>query len=122
MDELDPLFGTLAGYFAALAEPSRLRIMHAICEKERSVGAIAAATGISQPNVSRHLRLMRLHGLVRHRRAGNLVYYRVADRGIPAVCRSVCARIAAGMEQHRPLQRRLLALIPGPKRRGRGGT
>ena len=41
---------------ALLAEPMRLRILHAICNDERSVSAIVAATGATQTNVSRHLR------------------------------------------------------------------
>lgn len=116
-DDRDPLFGALAGYFAVLAEPSRLKIMHAICEKERTVGAIAAESGISQPNVSRHLKLMRLHGLVQYRRDGNEIYYRITDQNIPKICRSVCAQIAAGMDGHGPMRRRLLRLIPTMKKR-----
>ena len=116
-DKRAPLFAALAGYFAILAEPSRLKIMHAICERERSVGAIVTVTGMSQPNVSRHLKLMRLHGLVRQRRDGNEIYYRIADRNTPKICRSVCAQIAAGMDRHRPLRRGLLRLIPAAKRK-----
>ena len=116
-DDRDPLFGALASYFAVLAEPSRLKIMHAICERERSVGSIVAVTDMSQPNVSRHLKLMRLHGLVRQRRDGNEIYYLIADRNIPKICRSVCAQIAAGMDGHGPMRRRLLRLIPAMKTR-----
>lgn len=116
-DDLDAVFSTVAAYFAVLAEPNRLRIMHAVCESERSVGDIVGETGISQPNVSRHLALMLQRGLVRRRRDGNQIYYAIADRATPEICRAVCERIAAGMDGHRPLQRRLLRLIPPARKR-----
>ena len=115
--ELDPVFSTLASYFSVLAEPSRLKIMQAVCESERCVGAIVAATGISQPNVSRHLALMHQRGVVWRRRKGNQVFYRLADQTMPEVCRAVCARIATGMDERRLLRRKLLRLIPPPKKR-----
>lgn len=117
MDELEPLFSTVAGYFAILAEPARLKIMHAICEGERSVTEIVADTGISQTNVSRHLGLMHRQGVVVRRRDGKQIYYRVADETMPELCRVVCERMAKTMDERRPLRRRLLKLIPAPKKR-----
>lgn len=117
IDELDAVFGTLAGYFALLAEPARLKIMHAICEDERTVGEIVEDTGISQTNVSRHLGLMHRQGVVVRRRDGKQIYYRVADDTMPELCRAVCARMAKSMDERRPLARRLLKLIPAPKKR-----
>lgn len=116
-DDLNPVFGAVASYFAVLAEPSRLKIMHAVCEGERTVNAIVDETGISQPNVSRHLALMLQRGLVKRRRDGNRIYYGIADPEIPELCRAVCARIAGGMDEHRPMQRKLLRLIPSPRKR-----
>lgn len=117
IDDLDPLFSTVAGYFAILAEPARLKIMHAICEGERSVSEIVVDTGISQTNVSRHLGLMHRQGVVVRRRDGKQIYYRVADQTMPELCRAVCMRMAKSMDERRPLARRLLKLIPAPKRR-----
>jgi DNA-binding transcriptional ArsR family regulator len=116
-DDLDPVFAAVAGYFAVLAEPSRLKIMHAVCEGERTVNAIVDETGISQPNVSRHLALMLQRGLVKRRRDGNRIYYGIADPEIPEFCRAVCSRIAGGMDGHGPMRRKLLRLIPPAKKR-----
>jgi len=44
MDDLDPVFDLVAGYFAMLAEPTRLKIMHSICEGERTVNEIVSVT------------------------------------------------------------------------------
>lgn len=117
MDEADSVFSTLAGYFAMLAEPARLKIMHAICDAERSVNEIVAASGVSQTSVSRHLALMHRHGMVRRRRDGNQIYYRLSDQAMPELCRTVCTRIASAMDEHRPLRRRLLKFIPAPRKR-----
>ena len=113
----DAVLGAVAEYFAALAEPTRLRIMHALCRGERSVGAIVAETGVSQTTVSRQLAVLHRHGMTTRRRDGRQVYYRIADETMPDVCRAVCSRIASTMDERRPLRRQLLALIPGRKQR-----
>lgn len=116
LQELEPALGAVAGYFAVLSEPSRLKILHAICEAERSVSQIVADTGIAQTNVSRHLALMHRHGVVQRRRDGNQVYYRLTDDTMAELCRTVCARIAKSMDERRPLKSKLMRLLP--KRRG----
>jgi DNA-binding transcriptional ArsR family regulator len=107
-DEFAHALAAVAQYFGLLAEPTRLKIMHAICEEERSVSAIVAATGATQTNVSRHLALMLQAGVVSRRRGGNAVYYRVADDEIVEICRTVCVRIASRIEDQKPLRRELL--------------
>lgn len=51
----------------ALADPTRRRIVELLAGHERSAGELAAAFPVSRPAVSRHLRLLREHGLVRVR-------------------------------------------------------
>lgn len=53
-----------AGLFRALGEPSRLRIIELLRTGAFSVGDIAAALGIRQPQVSKHLRVLSDAGLV----------------------------------------------------------
>jgi DNA-binding transcriptional ArsR family regulator len=50
--------------FAVLAEPNRRRILDLLREEERAVGDLVSALGISQPGVSKHLRVLREAGLV----------------------------------------------------------
>jgi DNA-binding transcriptional ArsR family regulator len=50
-----------------LAEPTRLRIVELLAEGERSAGEIASHFPTSRPGISRHLRVLREHGLVRAR-------------------------------------------------------
>jgi DNA-binding transcriptional ArsR family regulator len=107
-DELDQVFDAVARYFGLLSERTRLKILHSICNAERSVSAIVAATGVTQTNVSRHLALMHQAGVVSRRRDGNAVYYKVTDPEFVEICRTVCVRIAGRIEAGLPLKRDLL--------------
>lgn len=117
MDELDPVFDAVASYFSVLSEPTRLRIMHAICETEKPVSQIVEEIGSTQTNVSRHLSLMFRAGVLGRRKEGNQVYYRVADDAMVEICRTVCNRIAGQMDDRKPLRRELLRLLPTPRKR-----
>jgi DNA-binding transcriptional ArsR family regulator len=56
--------------FVALADPTRRRIVELLADGERSAGELAAEFDTSRPGVSRHLRVLREHGLVRAREDG----------------------------------------------------
>jgi DNA-binding transcriptional ArsR family regulator len=117
MNELDPVFNTVAGYFGVLAEPTRLKIMHALCLGEKTVNRIVEETGATQTNVSRHLGLMHRHHVVTRRKEGTQVFYSVADPIMVELCRSVCGRIATTIEERRPLKKQILKVLPAPKKR-----
>ena len=117
MDELDPVFDAVAAYFSVLSEPTRLKIMHAVCKGEKTVSQIVADTGATQTNISRHLGLMHRHGVLARRREGTQVIYRVADPTMVDLCRSVCNRIAGTLDERRPLRRQFLKLLPAAKKR-----
>ena len=61
----------------ALADPTRRRIVELLCDGERAAGEIAAQFRTSRPGVSRHLRVLRDHGLVRVREDGQRRLYSV---------------------------------------------
>lgn len=72
--------GQLAARFQLLADPVRLRMVYSLLEAgELSVGDLAAVVGASESGTSHQLRQLRLAGLVRTRKEGRVVYYRVAD-------------------------------------------
>jgi DNA-binding transcriptional ArsR family regulator len=58
-----------------LADPSRLRILEALRDDERRVSDLVAVTGLSQPNVSKHLACLWGCGLVAREKRGREVYY-----------------------------------------------
>jgi DNA-binding transcriptional ArsR family regulator len=61
--------------YAALAEPSRRRLLDLLREGERPVGELVAGLGLTQPGVSKHLRILREAGLVRVRPDGRRRLY-----------------------------------------------
>ena len=119
MDKINNVLDVLASYFSVLSEPTRLRIMHAICEEEKTVSQIVEELGATQTNISRHLNLMHRRGVLARRKEGNQVHYRAADPAMVEICRSVCNRIAAQLDDKKPLRGDLLRLMPRPKRKKR---
>lgn len=95
MDSLGQVFEAVSSYFALLSEPTRLRILHAICRGEKSVSQIVAETGASQTNVSHHLSTLYRAGALNRRKDGNFTYYSVRDSALTEICRTVCTHIAA---------------------------
>jgi DNA-binding transcriptional ArsR family regulator len=63
--------------FEALAEPHRRHILDLLRKRERTVGDLVAALGLSQPGVSKHLRVLRDAGLVAVRADGQRRLYRL---------------------------------------------
>jgi DNA-binding transcriptional ArsR family regulator len=60
---------------AALSDSTRRQIVELLAERERNAGEIAAEFSVSRPAVSRHLRILREHGLVQARTAGQQRIY-----------------------------------------------
>jgi len=63
--------------FAALADPTRRRLLELLAAGEKSAGELAVEFSISRPGVSRHLRVLREAGLVRSRGDGQRRLYSV---------------------------------------------
>ncbi len=110
--ELERLFQTVSGYFALLAEPTRLKILNSLCEGERSVSEIVAKTGATQTNVSRHLNLMYSRGVLDRRREGALTIYWIADQNVVELCRTACVRIAGMAEDKAVPSKTLRRFMP----------
>ena len=89
----------LADLFKVLAHDSRLRLLHAIVrEREISVGNLADTVGMTPQAVSNQLQ--RLRGIVAIARAGNSIYYRIADPCIPVLLeRGLCLMEEAALRR-----------------------
>ncbi|HEY9013262.1 MAG TPA: metalloregulator ArsR/SmtB family transcription factor [Devosia sp.] len=62
--------------FKSLADPTRRAIFERLCrEGEKTVGALTAGAGVSQPVVSKHLGLLKQAGLVQDRHQGRQTHY-----------------------------------------------
>lgn len=90
----------VANRFRILADPVRLRILQDLGDEERNVQEIVVLVKSTQPNVSKHLRLMHEAGLVARRQEKNCAYYRVADPSVFLLCETVCGSIADSARKH----------------------
>lgn len=68
--------------FQALSDPNRRAIFESLTQGEAAVKDLTARFDISQPAISQHLATLKEAGLVRGRREGRRVYYRVEPRGM----------------------------------------
>jgi DNA-binding transcriptional ArsR family regulator len=73
---------TTSDAFNAVAEPRRRDILSYLALQERPVGDVVVALGLEQPSVSKHLRVLKDVGLVRVRREGRHMLYRVNAEAI----------------------------------------
>ena len=77
--------GQAADIFRALADPTRVRILHALSHSELSVGDLAALLAMTDSAVSHQLRLLRDLRVLRSRRDGKLVFYSLDDEHIASL-------------------------------------
>lgn len=83
MDEITIL---QAEVLKVLCSPRRLEILHRLAEEPMEVGRLATELGLSQPNVSQHLAVMRAAGLVEATRDGREIHYRLTDPDVIVAC------------------------------------
>jgi len=86
----DELLHRIAEVLKAMADPTRLKILHCLNQGERCVSDILEVVGGSQANVSKHLSVLKRAGLVDSRRDGLNVFYHITDEGVFTICRNVC--------------------------------
>jgi DNA-binding transcriptional ArsR family regulator len=88
----------VAARFRAMGEPLRLLILQQLQSGERSVTALAQSVGSTQPNVSKHLKVLQDAGLVRRRQQGNSAYYAIADEMVFELCDMICSKLRDRLE------------------------
>ncbi len=72
-----------AKFFRGLGDPTRVRVLQLLMERERNVSELVDETGVLQGRLSSHLACLRWCGFVTSRREGREVFYRLADDRIP---------------------------------------
>jgi DNA-binding transcriptional ArsR family regulator len=83
----------IASLFKLLGEPMRLRILQTLCDHSRHVGEIVELAGATQPNVSKHLALLVLHGVLERKKNGQRVVYSLKNPLVTRLCELVCASL-----------------------------
>lgn len=84
----------VANRFRILGEPLRIRALQALQSGRKNVTELVAAVGSTQPNVSKHLRILQDAGIVGREQVGNNVYYYIADESVLDLCDAVCGSIS----------------------------
>lgn len=91
MNELsEEALDMIAERFRIMAEPVRLRLLNSLRNGEMSVTELTNILHTSQPNVSKHLRLLFDAGILRRDQRGNTAFYSICDDTIFTLCEVVC--------------------------------
>jgi DNA-binding transcriptional ArsR family regulator len=86
--QLHPLeeeISDIADFFKVFGDPTRLKILFLLERGELPVHAIANTLGMQQSTISQQLKLLRASRLVRHRKEGRNIYYRLNDDHIALI-------------------------------------
>jgi ArsR family transcriptional regulator, zinc-responsive transcriptional repressor len=79
--------------FKALADPTRIRILHLLSEEECSVSHIAEVLGLSHSAISHQLSFLRSLRLVKTRREGRVIYYSCDDEHVVNLLRQTISHV-----------------------------
>jgi DNA-binding transcriptional ArsR family regulator len=94
----DDLVELIARRFRVLADPTRVKLLDLLREREASVQQLTETIGSTQQNISKHLGVLLQAGIVGRRKVGNYAYYSIADEGVFALCEDVCGSLAEQVE------------------------
>jgi DNA-binding transcriptional ArsR family regulator len=94
----DRVFESAAELFSVLATPVRLKIISAVCQKEKNVTELLALIDTTQPNMSQHLATLYRSGVLAKRREGTQIYYRLQSERVATLCRAVCTQVAIELD------------------------
>ncbi|MFC1900395.1 ArsR/SmtB family transcription factor [Chloroflexota bacterium] len=101
------IFELQASICKSLSDSKRLLIIHELRTGEKSVGQLTDALEVSQPNMSRHLSILRESGLVVTRRAGTTIYYSLTSPKIVEACDIVRGVLTERLQKNQELAKSL---------------
>ncbi len=108
----DRVYKLHADVCRVLGSASRIRIIEALREGERSVGELSETLGLRQANVSQHLAVMRSKGLLKTRKVGTSIYYSVSNPKIVQACDLMRQVLLEQLKENE----KLVSLISYPER------
>jgi DNA-binding transcriptional ArsR family regulator len=88
-----PALETIAASFRALSEPTRLGILQELKDGPKSVNTLVEALELSQPNISKQLRILFDAGFLTRTQQGTQVLYSIKDKTVLKICELVCDRL-----------------------------
>ena len=84
MEELDKLFD-LAELFKVFGDSTRIRILFALFDGEKSVGEISEELEMTQSAISHQLKILKTNKLIKSRRDGKSIFYSLADDHVKTI-------------------------------------
>ncbi len=99
------IFALHAEFCKVIANPTRLMLISRLRAGELTVGELVRGTGASLANISQHLRILRDHDIVRTRKDGRSVHYKLRDPRLLQVCELTHAILLGGIQQRSALVR-----------------
>ena len=115
-DESDQVFDSAAELFRLPATPTRLKVISALCAREKDVSQLLSEIDTPQLNMSQHLATLYRAGVLARRRDATQIYYRIGSERAASLCRAVCMQIAVEFdgEEALPASERLAPLGSKP--------
>ena len=95
----DELAELIAARFRVLAEPTRIRLLDRLRERDMSVGELAAELETTQQNASKHLGILHQAGIVSRRKQGNSTVYAIADPAVFELCEQICGGLREQLDE-----------------------
>jgi len=98
----------IAARLRVIGDPTRIRILDLLRDRELTVTQITEELDTSQQNASKHLGVLLQAGIVARRKEGNSSIYSIADRGVYELCEQVCGGLQLQLAE-------LTALVQGAR-------
>lgn len=92
------LVDLIAERFRVIGEPMRIRLLDQLRDGGATVRELTEAVGATQPNVSKHLAVLRAAGIVRRQKDGSFTRYEIADQSVFDLCELVCGGLHRQLE------------------------
>ena len=97
----------------AISDPNRILILYELKEGPKNVGELAESLDMSQPTVSRHLKVLRDRRMVLTKREGTSIYYTLADPRVIQALNLLRGMLAGILDQRTALAEELAGRVSG---------
>lgn len=92
-------FEAIAELFRVFGDATRLQILQALTGGEKNVGQLVEELGMTQANISKHLKTLHDSRILRREKRGTATYYAIDDDFIHPLCELICDKLNRSYEQ-----------------------
>lgn len=98
---MEPQLSLMAQRFKTLSDPMRLRVVALLMEGEKNVNQLVSLTHSSQPNISKHLRVLKEQGMVSRKQLGTQALFSVSADYVEQLCDILIEEMPPATEQQK---------------------